>query len=152
MLIFGLALIYWGYTKWKNFNGNIIVFAGIAVGSFALFFAILFASSKPANAKDLMKQADDNRAKDIEKINSAEKPDFGKPEVEKHFTDFETILQQYKKAKKEENEHAIVQAESDFMKWSENSAALIQKLDTPKQKQAFALYLAKLSVRWQEVK
>jgi hypothetical protein len=42
MLILGLALLFWGYTKWKNFAGKAGVFAVMAIASFAIFFSILF--------------------------------------------------------------------------------------------------------------
>lgn len=153
MLILGLALVFWAYTKWKNTNGTTGIFGVVTLASFAIFFSILFfTGTKKTTTEELIKKSEENREKGIEKINSAEKPDFGNAEIEQHFSDFETILQQYKTAKKDKIEPAIVKAESDFMKWGEKSAVLIQTLKTPKEKQEFALYLAKLSMKWQEVK
>lgn len=152
MLVLGLALIYWGYTKWKNFAGKAGVFGIIAIASFAIFFSILFFTGKKATPEELAKTSEENRAKGIEKINSAEKPDFGNPEIDQHFASFETLLQEYSTAFKNKNKEEIVAKEKAYMNWSDKSAGLIQKLETPEQKQQFALYLAKLSMKWQEVK
>ena len=153
MLALGVALVYWGYTKWKNFAGKTGVFSIIAVASFAVFFSILFLTAqKKVSTVDLIKASDERRAKEIEKINSAEKPDFGKPEIDAHFVSFEKLLQEYSIAFKNKNEQEISAKEKAYMDWSEKSAGLIQKLETPEQKQQFALYLAKLSMKWQEVK
>lgn len=153
MLALGVALVYWGYTKWKNFAGKTGVFSIIAVASFVVFFSILFLTApKKVSTVDLIKASDERRAKEIEKINSAEKPAFGKPEIDAHFASFEKLLQEYSIAFKNKNEQEISAKEKAYMDWSEKSAGLIQKLETPEQKQQFALYLAKLSMKWQEVK
>lgn len=152
MLILGLALVYWAYTKWKNTAAKPGVFGLIAVASFAIFFSILFFAGKKATPEELAKSSEESRAKGIEKINSAEQPDFGKPEIDAHFDAFEKILKEYQAIYKSKNEQEIAAMESAYMSWSEKSAGLIQTLKTPKQKQEFALYLAKLSMKWQEVK
>ncbi len=152
MLILGLGLAFWAYTKWKNADGKPAIFGLIAVAAFAIFFSILFFANKKASPEELMKASEEARAKGIEKINSAAQPDFGSPEIDAHFTAFETLLKDYAAAYKNKNEHEIVAKESAYMDWNKNSAVLMQKLETPAQKQQFALYLAKLSMKWQEVK
>lgn len=152
MLILGLALVYWAYTKWKNTAGKPSIFGLIAVASFAIFFSILFFTGKKATPEELVKSSEESRAKGIEKIKSAEQPDFDKPEIDAHFAAFEKILKEYQAIYKNKNEQQIAAMESAYMSWSEKSAGLIQTLETPKQKQEFALYLAKLSMKWQEVK
>lgn len=153
MLILGLALIYWGYTKWKKYAGKTGVFSLIVLASFAIFLSILFfTGKKKTSTEELMKTSEENRQKGIDKINAMEKPDFGNPEVDQHFAAFETLLQEYSTAFKSKNNAEIEAKESAYMDWSSRSAGLIQKLETPEQKQEFALYLAKLSMKWQEVK
>lgn len=152
MLILGLALVYWGYTKWKNAGSKAGIFALIAIAAFAIFFAILFMANKPASSEELMQSSEENRQKGIEKMAAMDKPDFGNAEVEQQFAAFETLLQQRKKAFSDKNEQAIKASDEAYIKWTEQSAPLIQKLETPKQKQEFALYLGKLGMKWQEIK
>lgn len=152
MLILGLALVYWGYTKWKNAGSKVGIFALIAISAFAIFFAILFMANKPASSEELMQSSEENRQKGIEKMAAMDKPDFGNAEVEQQFAAFETLLQQRKKAFSDKDEQAIKASDEAYIKWTEQSAPLIQKLETPKQKQEFALYLGKLGMKWQEVK
>ena len=152
MLILGLALVYWAYSKWKSTGIKAGIFAIVAIAAFAIFFSILFFTGKKATPEKLMQSSEESRAKGIEKINAAEQPDFGNPEVDAHFAAFEKLLQEYKAAKENKNAAEITAKETAFMDWNENSADLLQTLKTPAQKQQFALYLAKLSMKWQAVK
>ncbi len=152
MVILGLGLAFWGFNKWKNAAGKPGVFLSIAIASFAIFFSILFFTGKKATPEELAKASEESRAKGIEQIQSAEQPDFDNPEIDAHFAAFEKLLTEYKTAYKNKNKHEIIAKESAYMEWNENSADLIQKLSSPEQKQQFGLYLAKLSMKWQEVK
>lgn len=153
MLILGLTLVFWAYRKWKNSAGKSGIFGLVALASFGVFFSILFfTANKKVSTEELMKISEENRAKGIENIEAAEKPDFGKPEIDKHFKAFEILLKEYATAYKVENEHEIVVKESAYMDWNKDSAVLMQKLETPDQKQQFALYLGKLAMKWQGVK
>ena len=153
MLALGIALIYWGYTKWKKFDGKIGVFALIAVISCVAFFAILsFTGTEKTSTKELIKKSDENRAKGIEKMKEMDEPDLNNEEVKQHFANFNSILKQREDANKNEDQVAFVKSEDAFNAWNEKSAVLIQKLETPEQKQQFALYLGKLTLKWQEVK
>lgn len=152
MLILGLALVYWAYSKWRNTGSKAGIFAIVAIAAFAIFFSILFFTGKKATPEETTKAAEETRAKGIETINAAEQPDFGNPEVDAHFAAFEKLLQEYKAAKENKNAAEITAKETAFMDWNENSADLLQTLKTPAQKQQFALYLAKLSMKWQAVK
>ncbi|WAC42585.1 hypothetical protein [Pedobacter sp. SL55] len=153
MLFLGLALVYWAYTKWKNGNGKPNIFGMIAVAAFGLFFAILLITgNKKTTTEELMKASEEARAKGIEKIQATDKPDFGIPEVDAHFAAFEKLLQEYKAAYKNENEHEMAAKQNAFIEWNKKSAELMQKLQTPEQKQQFSQYLGKLSMQWQAAK
>ncbi|WP_316807909.1 hypothetical protein [Pedobacter agri] len=152
MVILGLGLAYWGFTKWKNTSGKAGVFGLIAVASFAVFFSILFFTGKKATPEELAQKSEERRAKGIEQIQSAEQPDFDNPEIDAHFAAFEKLLTEYKTAYKNENKHEIIAKESAYLEWNKNSADLIQKLSSSEEKQQFGLYLANLSIKWQEVK
>jgi len=152
MLILGLALVFWAYTKWKNSGSKAGIFGLVAVSAFAIFFSILFFTGKKATTEELMKSSEENRSKGIEKMNAMEEPDFNNAEVKQHFVGFETLLQERKKAFSEKNQQAIKASDEAYISWTEKSAPLIQKLQTPKEKQDFALYLGKLTLEWQEVK
>jgi hypothetical protein len=99
-----------------------------------------------------MKTSDENRAKAIANMETMDQPDFNNPEMDQHFASFETLLQQYSVAHKNKSQHEIEAKEADFITWNKNSAELMQKLETPEQKQQFALYLGKLVMKWQKVK
>lgn len=153
MLVLGLVLIYWGYTKWKKHDGKIGIFASIAVISFIAFFAILsFTGTKKTTTEELIKKSDETRAKGIEKMKEMDEPDLSSDEVKQHFANFYSILKQREDAKKNEDQVAQKKVEDAYNAWTEKSAVLIQKLDTPEQKQQFALYVGKLTLKWQEVK
>lgn len=153
MLILGLGLVYWGYSKWKKQDGKIGVFALIAVVSFATFFAILFfTGTKKTTTEELIKKSDETRAKGIEKMKEMDEPDLGNEEVRQHFANFEMLLQERKKAFNEKNQEAIKASDEAYRSWAVQSAPLIQKLTTPKEKQDFALYLGKLSMKWSDIK
>lgn len=153
MLILGLLLIFWAYNKWKNGNGKPSIFGIIVVAAFGLFFAILLlTSNKKTSAAELIKASEENKAKGIEKMQATDKPDFGIPEVDAHFAAFEKLFEEYKAAYKNENEHEIAAKQNAFIAWNKKSAELMQKLQTPEQKQQFAQYLGKLSLQWQAKK
>lgn len=153
MLILGSGLVFWGYARWKKAPARASVFGLITLASFAVFFSILFfTGNKRASPEELVKTADENSAKLIKKINAAEQPDFGKPEIDTHFAAFEILLKEYSTAFKNKNEQEIAVKERAYIDWNKNSTMLLQKLETPEQKQQFALYLSKLSMRWQEAK
>ncbi|KQN38967.1 hypothetical protein ASE92_06010 [Pedobacter sp. Leaf41] len=153
MVLLGLALLFFGLKKWMGHGGKIGLYALVSLASLALFFSILiFTGKKKTSTEELVKTSEENRQKGIEKINAMEKPDFGNPEVDQHFASFEILLQEYSTAFKNKSKAEIAAKEKAYMDWSSKSAGLIQKLNTPEQKQQFALYLAKLSMKWQEVK
>jgi len=153
MVLLGLALLFFGFRKWMGHGGKTGLYALVSLASLALFFSILiFAGKKKTSTEELVKTSEENRQKGIDKINAMEKPDFGNPEVDQHFAAFETLLKEYSTAFKNKNKAEIEAKEQAYMDWSSKSAGLIQKLETPEQKQQFALYLAKLSMKWQEVK
>lgn len=153
MLVLGLALIYWGYTKWKKHDGKMGVFGLIVVISLVVFFGILsFTGTKKTTTEELIKNSDETRAKGIEKMKEMDEPDLGNEDVKQHFANFNSILKQREHANKNEDQVAFVKSEDAFNAWNEKSAVLIQKLKTPEQKQQFALYIGKLTLKWQEVK
>jgi len=151
MLILGLLLILWAYTKWKNEGSKPGVFALITVLSFGIFFSILFFTGKKATTEDLMRSSEERRAEGIEKMKAMEEPDFNNAEIKQHFANFNSLLKQREEATKNEDEVVQKKVDDDFNVWNEKSAVLIQKLETPVQKQQFALYLGKLSMQWQAV-
>jgi len=153
MIILGLVLLYFGFAKWKKSNGNAITYRIIGIASIAVFFSVLFFSgNKKISTEDVMKTSEETRDKAIASIKEMDKPDFGSREINNHFAIFEINLKHYKDAVAKKDEQAIKTWQTQYIKWSERSAMLMQKLTTNEEKQKMALYVGKSSMKWQEIK
>jgi len=153
MLILGLVLIFWGYKKWKNYDGKVGIFGLATVLSFVVFFSILFLTgNKKATSKTLIKTSEEKRQEGIEKMKAMDKPDFGNKEIDQYFADFNALIKERKEAVDNKDQNKIDSATVKYDTLSEKYPTLIQKLEKPEQKQQFALYNGKLSILWEEIK
>ncbi len=152
MVILGLVLIYFGFTKWKNHGGKVITLGAITGFFLVLFFSILLLTgNKKTTSDDLIKASDERQSKGIEDMKAMEKPDFGDAAYDKLFDDFEVLLAKYKDANQNKDEKAVALLQKDFEAWGQQANILMQKLKTIPEKQQFSLYTGKLVMQWRDI-
>ncbi|WP_231426398.1 hypothetical protein [Pedobacter sp. Leaf250] len=153
MIILGLLLLYFGFSKWKKFNGSLSVFSLIGGVSLALFFSILLLTGKKQQStQEILNASNQDREKAIAGMQAMDKPDFGNKAIDNHFVIFEISLKHYKEAVLRKDDTAVEASQAAFAKWNERASALMLKLPTIAEKQQMALYVGKLNMKWQEVK
>lgn len=153
MLILGLLLLLYGFAQWKKVSTKAIIFWLWSVAAIVLVYCLLFfTGNKQMSTEERANKTAAQNEKMIDDMRNMEQPDFGIPEIDQHFINFETLLMQYQRAFANKDKETIKVKEDEFMTWNEQSAVLIQKLPSPQEKQKMALYLGKLAMRWQEVK
>ena len=152
MLVLGLAFIYWGYAKWKKFSDKSATFlilsaVGLLVGV-VLAIGADFYKSDPDKIMDNIEQ---RRQEQIDEIKNSGELNFQNENVDKHVAAFDSIYKKYEQETRGGNEAGIQECWEKYMKWTEGTADLMEELDVD-QKVELARYLAKLAIKWSEVK
>lgn len=153
MIVLGLGLLTFSFIKWKNLNGGIGLYIVIGISAILLFFSVIFLTRKPllpiVPAENNVAVADEKRAKAIEEIRNMEQPKFGNAEIENHLAAFEIMFKNYEKQLADQNQAGLKNSREGFIVWSKKTATLMESLNV-EQKQQLALYVGKLSLKWQE--
>ena len=151
MIILGVALIIYGYLKWKKFSQKTTLYLVIAVVVLALGIYLAF-SQNIFKDKDERMTDDEKRNEQIDEIRNMEKPDFKDEKVEAHFSEFDELLKTYKENIQNQNTQGITDSENSFMEWSTQSAEFIQGMSTNEEKVELASYMAQLSIKWNDAR
>ena len=151
MIVLGLALIYFGFARWKNHGGKVVTLGAITGVFLVGFFSILLLTGKKTTSDDLIKDSDERYSKAMEEMKTMERPDFDDAQYDKHFDNFESLLTKYKQANQAKDTTAVALLQKDFEAWNLQSNELMQKLEAIKDKQRMALYNGKLVMQWQAV-
>ena len=145
MLLLGLGVIVWGFTRWKSAGGKktlYLILAGVllAVGVFLANNGI-FEDSKSG---DTMQRIEENQQEQIEKMKQAARPNLKNPNINKYFDDFDALYTQLENADSAEEAEIL---NEKYLRLGEQTADLIKQLEN-KQIYEFSLYNAKLMNRW----
>ena len=149
MIILGLALIGYGYFKWKKYSQKGIIYLVLAAPALAIgiYLATSFGAFKD---KDERMSPDERRNAQIEDIRNMDKPDFKNEKIEKFLAEFDGLLQNYKakiQAKDEEGINAAIEAHGE---WLSRSAEIMSELKTGDEKYELSAYMAQLGLKWHD--
>jgi len=154
MLLLGLGLIVWGFTKWQSFGGNkslylILAVVFLSVGVFlANSYGFFESSEERKSSEDVMQGMEESRVNQIEKVKQATRPNFKNAEIDKYFDDFDNLYARLEKTTSAEDAEKLNNEYNQFLAQSQ-LADLMKRLNND-QKYEFAQYNAKLSIQWHE--
>ena len=144
MLLMGLGVIAWGFTKWKSAEGKKALYLVLAGVGLAIGF---FLSSNTFKSPEEIKQRRENdREKQIEEIRQTTRPNFKIPAIDKYFDDFDALYTRLENANSAEEAEALY---DDYAAWVKQTAGLIKLLDN-NQTYEFSKYAAKMAIQWSE--
>ena len=151
LLVLGIGLIYWGFTKWQSVSEKrklywIIAVAGLAVG--VVLANIDFGSKRTSS--EIMEEMDTKREAQIEEVRNSGDLNFSNAEVDAHIAAFDGIYKRYSESIENNDEDAITTCENEYMEWSVKTGDIMPKLSTD-EKVDLARYLAKLSIQWSDL-
>ena len=144
MLLMGLGIIAWGFTKWKSAGGKKALYlmlagAGLAIGVFLSNYQF-------KSPEDIMQGRENDRQKQIEEIRQTTRPNFKIPAIDKYFDDFDALYAKLEKASSAEEAQILNEA---YTEWGEQTAGIIKQLNN-KQIYEFSKYAAKMAIQWGE--
>lgn len=153
MLVLGMAFIYYGFVIWKKASGKLWLYSTIAV--VALIAGVALALSNDVRSEEtsdkILHEMENNRQEQIDAVKNSGDLNFTNANVEKHIATFDNIYEQYKRAAEQNDEEGIKKGQDRYMEWAQGTALLMTELNND-QKSDLARYLAKLSIKWSEVK
>jgi hypothetical protein len=154
MILLGGALFLYGYSIWKKTGGKLFLFRLLIVLFMFIFAFIIFFTTKSESlipSAEENKVAEESRLKSIDNMMKMDKPNFNSPEIDKFFAEFDGLYATYEANLKNKDQSGIRQSQTDEVAWVTKASALMTPLSN-EQKQQFALYLGKLSTKWQQLK
>ena len=151
LMVLGIGLIYWGFTKWQSVSEKkklywIIAVAGLAVG--VVLANVDFGSKRTSS--EIMEEMDTKREAQIEEVRNSGDLNFSNAEVDAHIAAFDSIYKRYSESIENNDEDAITACENEYMEWSVKTGNIMPKLSTD-EKVDLARYLAKLSIQWSDL-
>ncbi|MDR2936307.1 MAG: hypothetical protein LBU80_03070 [Rikenellaceae bacterium] len=149
LLVLGGGTIYWGFSKWKAIADKkrlywILAVVGIAVG-------VVLANINLRSSEKIMEDMDTNREAQIDKIRYSGGLNFGNPEVDKYFGEFDELYERFEKSLADNDTTAIADCENELYEWSLKMNDFFHKLSDD-EKQEVARYNAKLLIQWQDLR
>jgi uncharacterized membrane-anchored protein YhcB (DUF1043 family) len=149
LLLLGLALIVYGFIKWKKVAEKSFVYWVIVI--LALAAGVILANVNFRSSEEIQEKIDQQRENQIDEIRNSEKPDFKNKEVEKHFDGFDDLYKRYEKAIQSQDAKVIQQCEDDYVEWTTKTADFMPKLNND-EKYEVARYNAKLAIMWGDLR
>ena len=150
MIILGLGLIIYGFIKWKKFSQKAILYPIIVIPVLALSIYLSF-TVDAFKDKDERLTPEENRNTQIDKIRNMEKPKFKSEKVDKYFSEFDKIFENYKENIQTDNEQGIIDSENAYMEWMNQAIEIVQELKDS-EKANFASYSAQLGIKWHDTR
>jgi len=152
MLLLGLGLIAWGFTRWYSSGGKKMLYLILAV---ILLVAGVFLANKNGffesseeRTEEIIQRMEDDRQKQVEEVKQVTRPNFKNAEIDKYFGDFENLYARLDKVTSAEEAEIINKEFEQFLAQSQ-LADLMKQLNND-QKYEFAQYNAKLGIQWHE--
>jgi uncharacterized membrane protein len=154
MILLGGALFFYGYSIWKKTGGKLFLFRLLIVLFMFIFAFIIFFATKTNSripTAEENKVAEESRLKSIDKMMQMDKPDFNDSKIDAYFAEYDALYSKYEINIKNKDQAGIQQSQTDEVAWVTKASSLMIPLSN-EQKQQFALYIGKLSTKWQQLK
>jgi hypothetical protein len=145
MLLLGIALIVWGFSKWKSTQASSKLYLILAVVGLAA--GVFLANYNFKSPEKTMQEMEEKRQTQIEEMKQTTRPDFKNVEIDQYFDAFDTL---YAKLERYSTNADSVQIFNDeFYQWTSQTADLLTPLDN-NPKYEFSQYYAKLTMQWSD--
>ena len=151
MILLGLGLIVYGFIKWKKFSQKAILYPIIVIQVLSLSIYLSFTVDVFKDKSEKGLTSEEKRDAQIEKIRNMEKPKFKSEKVEKYFSEFDDIFENYKESIQTGNEQGITDSENAYMEWSNQAIEIIQEVKD-NERTNFASYSAQLGIKWYDAR
>jgi len=157
MMLLGIGVIVWGFTKWKSADGKpaIYLIPAVALLVLGVFLANVYnafesseerKASKEQTSGDFEQRMKDNHQKQIDDVKKTERPKLKNAAVDKYFDDYDLLYAKLENAVSLQEAEAL---DEEFMQWIRGSS-VGQQIKNNDQRYEFSKYNAKLSVQWHE--
>lgn len=148
MVLVGSLLFYYGFHQWRNAGGGGKTFLTFGTVAVVVFYGLFWLTDYTKRVN--VTTSEEDRQKGITQMQSMERPDFGKPAIEKHFSEFDLLYKKLEASKAAKNGEAITECEAAYVAWTNRMPELYTGLSVEEMQQ-LALYCGKLSMQWQEL-
>ncbi len=153
MILLGLGLIYYGFSKWKSNDGSSKIYGIMAFSSIVLFTGILFFTNKKKSTEEILADGEKKHQEQIDEMLNMEMPRFNNPEIEKHFASFDALYAQYQKSIAIKNTVETEKLDAEFYTvYCLKTAELLKNIKSLENMSEYSLYNGKIITKWQRTK
>jgi hypothetical protein len=151
LLILAGGIIYYGFTKWKAVAERknlywILAAAGLVVG-----VAVANINFNPNKSAEITERVEKRREAQIDEVRNLEEKSFNNIELNEQIAKYDALYKRFEQSVEQKDEDGIAACEEDFNTWYTELAGIVEKLSI-EEKMEFAPYMAKYSVRWNDLR